>query len=66
MFFIYKKFFTISLLTVIRVDRKMKKLKLGLPKGSLQDATVKVFERAGFRIYVSGVTLWEFIKIVYW
>lgn len=32
----------------------MKKLKLGLPKGSLQDATIKVFERAGFRIYVSG------------
>lgn len=32
----------------------MKKLKLGLPKGSLQEATVKVFERAGFRIYVSG------------
>jgi ATP phosphoribosyltransferase len=32
----------------------MKKLKLGLPKGSLQDATIRVFERAGFRIYVSG------------
>lgn len=32
----------------------MKKLKLGLPKGSLQEATVKVFEKAGFNIYVSG------------
>ncbi len=32
----------------------MKKLKLGLPTGSLQDATIKVFERAGFKIYVSG------------
>lgn len=32
----------------------MRKLKLGLPKGSLQEATVKVFERAGFKIYVSG------------
>lgn len=32
----------------------MKKLKLGLPKGSLQEATLKVFERAGFKIYVSG------------
>lgn len=32
----------------------MQKLKLGLPKGSLQEATVKVFERAGFKIYVSG------------
>ena len=31
----------------------MKKLKLGLPKGSLQEATIKVFERAGFKIYVS-------------
>ncbi len=33
---------------------KGKKLKLGLPKGSLQEATVKVFERAGFKTYVSG------------
>jgi len=32
----------------------MRKLKLGLPKGSLQDATIKVFEKAGFKIYVSG------------
>lgn len=32
----------------------MRKLKLGLPKGSLQDATIKVFARAGFKIYVSG------------
>ena len=32
----------------------MKKLKLGLPKGSLQEATFKVFERAGFKIYVSS------------
>ena len=31
----------------------MQKLKLGLPKGSLQEATIKVFERAGFKIYVS-------------
>jgi len=33
---------------------KMRKLKLGLPKGSLQEATIKVFEHAGFKIYVSG------------
>lgn len=32
----------------------MKKLKLGLPKGSLQEATLKVFEHAGFKVYVSG------------
>ena len=31
----------------------MQKLKLGLPKGSLQEATIKVFQRAGFRVYVS-------------
>ena len=30
------------------------KLKLGIPKGSLQEATLKVFKRAGFKIYVSG------------
>ena len=29
------------------------KLKLGLPKGSLQDATIQLFARAGFNIYVS-------------
>lgn len=32
----------------------MKELKLGLPKGSLQEATVKIFERAGFRVRVSS------------
>ena len=29
------------------------KLKLGIPKGSLQDATIQLFARAGFDIYVS-------------
>src|SRR5207245_11334656 len=29
------------------------KLKLGIPKGSLQDATVQLFARGGFNIYVS-------------
>jgi ATP phosphoribosyltransferase len=32
----------------------MKKLKLGLPKGSLQDATVALFEKAGFKVHVSS------------
>jgi ATP phosphoribosyltransferase len=31
-----------------------RKLKLGLPKGSLQDATVQLFGRAGYNIYVSS------------
>ena len=31
----------------------MKKLKLGLPKGSLQDATAALFEKAGFKVVVS-------------
>ena len=30
------------------------KLKLGIPKGSLQDATIQLFARAGFTIYVSS------------
>ena len=33
------------------------KLKLGIPKGSLQDATVQLFARAGFNIYVSTGSL---------
>ncbi len=32
----------------------MKKLKLGIPKGSLQDATVQLFDRAGFHMVVSS------------
>jgi ATP phosphoribosyltransferase len=32
----------------------LKKLKLGLPKGSLQDATVALFEKAGFKVTVSS------------
>ena len=39
----------------------MSKLKLGLPKGSLQDATIKVFERAGFKIAVSGRSYFPYI-----
>lgn len=31
----------------------MQKIKLGLPKGSLQEATIRVFQRAGFNIFVS-------------
>ncbi len=30
------------------------KLRLGIPKGSLQDATIALFERAGWRIFVSS------------
>jgi ATP phosphoribosyltransferase len=30
------------------------KLKLGIPKGSLQDATIQLFARAGFNIYTSS------------
>jgi len=30
------------------------KLKLGIPKGSLQDATVQLFARAGFNLYVNA------------
>ena len=30
------------------------KLRLGLPKGSLQDATIQLFARAGFNVYVNS------------
>ena len=30
------------------------KLRLGIPKGSLQDATIALFERAGWNIYADG------------
>jgi ATP phosphoribosyltransferase len=36
------------------VTTSTKKLKLGIPKGSLQDATIALFERAGWRIYANG------------
>jgi ATP phosphoribosyltransferase len=35
------------------MSRPAATLKLGIPKGSLQDATVQLFARAGFNIYVS-------------
>ncbi|MDD4013751.1 MAG: ATP phosphoribosyltransferase, partial [Candidatus Omnitrophica bacterium] len=28
-------------------------LKIGIPKGSLQDTTIRLFEKAGYRIRVS-------------
>lgn len=33
---------------------KMNKLKLGIPKGSLQDSTIKLFAKAGYRITISS------------
>lgn len=35
------------------MDKKARKLKLGLPKGSLQDATVKMFRKAGFYVGIN-------------
>jgi ATP phosphoribosyltransferase len=32
----------------------VEKLRLGIPKGSLQDATIALFERAGWRIFADG------------
>ena len=31
-----------------------KKIKIGVPKGSLQDATIDLFQKAGWRISVSS------------
>jgi len=42
------------LLPPTRSESRVMKLKLGIPKGSLQDATVQLFARAGFNIYVSS------------
>ena len=33
------------------------KLKLGIPKGSLQDATIALFERAGWRIFADAAAV---------
>src|ERR1700687_5268522 len=38
----------------LKDSRQNMKLKLGSPKGSLQDATVQLFARAGFNLYVSS------------
>ena len=35
-------------------DTTQKKIRLGIPKGSLQDATIALFERAGWRIFAGG------------
>ena len=41
-----------------------KKLKIALPKGSLQDSTVELFRKAGYNVYVSSArpattTIWS-------
>jgi ATP phosphoribosyltransferase len=36
------------------VTDQARKLKLGIPKGSLQEATIQLFARAGFNIYASA------------
>ena len=36
------------------VERMKSKLKLGIPKGSLQDATIALFRRSGWKIDVNG------------
>lgn len=37
----------------MKTEKKNNKLKLGLPKGSLQEATVRMFKKAGFYIGIS-------------
>ncbi len=36
-----------------RAERVERRLKIGLPTGSLQEATVKLFDRAGFKVLIS-------------
>src|SRR4026209_270373 len=40
-------------ITRITRNKKMARLKLGIPQGSLQDAPIQWFARAGFNIYAS-------------
>jgi ATP phosphoribosyltransferase len=35
-------------------EKTMNKLRLGIPKGSLQDATIDLFAKAGWKIYANG------------
>lgn len=52
-FFLYKAYFQMyNAPAVMKKDEK--KLKLGLPKGSLSEATLKMFAKAGFNIVVSS------------
>ncbi|MFA5143378.1 MAG: ATP phosphoribosyltransferase [Candidatus Omnitrophota bacterium] len=37
----------------MKTDKSTRKLKLGLPKGSLQEATVRMFRKAGFYVGIS-------------
>ena len=39
--------------TVVKMTEKNNKLKLGIPKGSLQESTVKIFKKAGFNININ-------------
>jgi len=38
-------------------------LRLGIPKGSLQDATVLLFARAGFNLYISSRSYFPSIDV---
>src|SRR6476620_10328344 len=38
---------------IILAMSETKKLKLGLPKGSLQESTIEIFKRAGIRVHAS-------------
>ena len=38
----------------------MNKLKLGIPKGSLQESTIKLFKKAGFNITLNGRSYFPF------
>ena len=40
---------------------KEKKLRLGLPKGSLQESTFKIFKKAGFNITVGSRSYFPYI-----
>jgi len=41
-------------LAIGRGTKRMKKLKIGIPKGSLQESTFRLFEKAGYRMTLSS------------
>ena len=43
------------------MSKKTPKLRLGLPKGSLQESTFKIFQKAGFKISVGGRSYFPYI-----
>ena len=49
----------IAPLAIAAAGGKAMKLRLGIPKGSLQEATLHLFARAGLRVYTNGALVFR-------